>query len=81
MMMLMFLADTVDYGQWKLGKRNDSISFSQQPFINKMGGAVASGVIGAVVILSGIKDASTAADVTPERIVDDLARRRELNLE
>ena len=52
-----------------------------QPFINKMGGAVASGVIGAVVILSGIKDASTAADVTPERIVDDLARRRELNLE
>ncbi len=66
LMMLMFLADSVDYGHWKLGKRNDSISFSIQPFINKMGGAVASGVVSVVVILSGIKDAATPADVTPQ---------------
>lgn len=65
LLMLMFLADSVDYGHWKLGKRNDSITFSLQPFINKIGGAVASGVVGATVILSGIKDARTAADVAP----------------
>lgn len=64
LLMLVFLADTVEYGQWKLGKRNDSITFSVQPLINKMGGAVASGIVGAVVILSGIKDADSAADVT-----------------
>lgn len=64
LLMLMFLADTVEYGHWKLGKRNDSITFSLQPFINKMGGAVATGIVGAIVILSGIKDANTAADVT-----------------
>jgi len=57
LLMLMFLADTVDYGHWKFGKRNDSITFSLQPFINKMGGAIASGVVGATVILSGIKAA------------------------
>jgi melibiose permease/lactose/raffinose/galactose permease len=45
LMMLVFLADTVEYGQWKLGKRNDSITFSVQPFINKMGGAIASGIV------------------------------------
>lgn len=67
-MMLMFLADSVDYGHWKLGKRNDSISFSLQPFINKMGGAIGSGVVGATVIISGIKEATSAADVTPEGI-------------
>ena len=65
LLMLMFLADSVDYGHWKLGKRNDSITFSLQPFINKMGGAISSGVVSAVIIVSGIKEAQTAADVTP----------------
>jgi len=64
LLMLMFLADSVDYGHWKLGKRNDSITFSLQPFINKMGGAISSGVVSAIVIVSGIKDAQSAADVT-----------------
>lgn len=64
LLMLMFLADTVEYGQWKLGKRNESITFSVQPFINKMGGAIASGVVGVVVILSGIADATGPEDVT-----------------
>jgi melibiose permease/lactose/raffinose/galactose permease len=64
LLMLMFLADSVDYGHWKLGKRNDSITFSLQPLINKMGGAVSSGVVSAVIILSGIKEADTAAEVT-----------------
>ena len=66
LLMLMFLADTVEYGQWKLGKRNDSVTFSLQPFINKMGGAIASGVVGTTVILSGISDATSAADVTEQ---------------
>ncbi|NLL41903.1 MAG: sugar transporter [Firmicutes bacterium] len=65
-LMLMFLADTVEYGQWKLGKRNESVTFSLQPFINKIGGAIASGIVGATVIISGINDAITPADVTAE---------------
>lgn len=64
LLMLMFLADTVEYGQWKLGKRNESVTFALQPFINKMGGAIASGIVGATVIISGINEAKTAADVT-----------------
>lgn len=64
LMMLMFLADSVEYGQWKTGKRNDSITFSLQPFINKMGGAIASGIVAVIIILSGIKEADTAAEVT-----------------
>lgn len=63
-LMLMFLADTVEYGQWKLGKRNESVTFSLQPLINKMGGAVSSGIVGATVIVSGINDAQSPADVT-----------------
>lgn len=54
-LMLMFLADTVDYGHWKLGKRNESITFSIQPLINKIGGALATGIVSLTLILSGIK--------------------------
>jgi sugar (glycoside-pentoside-hexuronide) transporter len=69
LLMLMFLADTVEYGQWKLGKRNDSVTFSLQPFINKMGGALASGIVGTTVILSGITDAARPSDVSPEGLM------------
>ena len=54
-LMLMFLADTVEYGQWKLGKRNESVTFSIQPLINKIGGAIATGIVSITLILSGIK--------------------------
>jgi melibiose permease/lactose/raffinose/galactose permease len=57
----MFLADTVEYGQWKLGKRNESITFSIQPLINKIGGALATGIVSLTLLLSGIKiDGGTA---------------------
>jgi len=69
LMMLMFLADSVDYGHWKLGKRNDSITFSLQPLIYKLGGAVGSGIVGAVAIISGINQAETAAEVSPQGIL------------
>ena len=60
-LMLMFLADTVEYGEWKLGKRNESITFSMQPLINKMGGALSTGVVSLTLIFSGIKiDGGTA---------------------
>ena len=64
LLMLMFLTDTVEYGQWKLGHRNESITFSVQPFINKIGGAIANGIVGVTLIISGINAAKTPNDVT-----------------
>ncbi len=61
-LMLMFLADTVEYGHWKLGKRNESITFSVQPFINKIGGALATGIVSLTLIFSGIKIDNGTAD-------------------
>ena len=68
-MMLMFLTDSVEYGEWKFHKRNDSVTFSLQPFINKMGGALASGITGAIVIVSGMSTAQTAADMTTSGVI------------
>jgi melibiose permease/lactose/raffinose/galactose permease len=69
MLMLMFLSDTVEYGQWKLGKRNESITFSIQPFINKIGAAIASGITSATLILTGINSAPTPDDVSGSGIL------------
>lgn len=68
-LMLMFLADTIEYGQWKLGKRNDSVTFSIQPLINKLGAAVATGVVTLTLIVSGINRAESAADVTGQGLL------------
>jgi melibiose permease/lactose/raffinose/galactose permease len=67
--MLMFLADTVEYGQWKLGRRNESITFSVQPFINKIGAALANGIVMATAVFSGINAAATPEEVTPEGLL------------
>lgn len=69
LLMLMFLSDTVEYGQWKLGRRNESITFSVQPFINKIGGAIANGIVGATLIISGINSAPTPDDVTDKGLL------------
>lgn len=69
LMMLMFLADTVEYGFWKSGKRNDSVTFALQPFINKLGGAVSSGIVSATVIISGMKEAQGASDMTSQGLM------------
>jgi len=54
LLMLLFLADAVEYGEWKLGKRNEAASFAVQPFINQFGSAISKGVISFTFIISGI---------------------------
>ena len=54
LLMLLFLADAVEYGEWKLGKRNEAASFAVQPFINQFGGAASKGIVSFTLIISGI---------------------------
>ena len=68
-LMLLFLADTIEYGQWKLGRRNESITFSVQPLINKLGSAIATGVVTLTLIVSGINQAADASEVTAQGLL------------
>ena len=61
-LMRMVLADTVEYGQWKLGKRNEAVTFSIQPLVNKIGGALSTGLVSLPLIISGIKVDETVAE-------------------
>ena len=64
-LMLVFITDCIEYGQWKLGRRNGAVTFALQPFVNKVGGALATAIVGVTVILTGINRAATPDDVTP----------------
>lgn len=64
LLMLVFLADTIEYGQWKLGRRNASITFAVQPFINKIGNAIGTFVVSVTLVVSGINEAAKPEDVT-----------------
>ena len=65
LLMLVFLTDTIEYGQWKLGRRNVAVTFALQPFINKVGAALATQIVSVAVIISGVNRAVTPDDVTP----------------
>ena len=76
LLMLLFLADAVEYGEWKLGKRNESVSFAVQPFINKLGGAMGTGVVTLTLIVSGINPISkkiTEIEAAMENMTDPAA--------
>lgn len=66
LLMLMFISDTVEYGELKLGRRNDSITLSIQPLINKMGAAISTGFVAQVLIHTGVNKATSAADITAQ---------------
>ena len=73
LLMLLFLADAVEYGEWKLGKRNEAASFAVQPFINQFGGAASKGVVSFTLIISGINMIANAAGADPDRAAEIIA--------
>lgn len=68
-LMLVFITDCIEYGHWKLGRRNAAVTFALQPFINKVGAALATQIVSVVVILSGINSAATPDAVTGEGLL------------
>ena len=69
LLMLVFITDTIDYGHWKLGRRNVAVTFALQPFINKVGAAIAAAVVGITAIVSGINEADEFGDVDAQGLL------------
>jgi melibiose permease/lactose/raffinose/galactose permease len=57
LLMLVFLTDTIEYGQWKLGRRNGAVTFALQPFINKVGAALSTQVVAVAIVVAGVDPA------------------------
>ena len=50
---LMTITDSVEYGQLKNGTRNESVTLSVRPLLDKVAGAIANSVVGLAAVHSG----------------------------
>jgi melibiose permease/lactose/raffinose/galactose permease len=53
-LVLVMLADTIEYGQWKIGTRNESVIFAINPFVTKMATAIQTLVLTQTLTRSGL---------------------------
>jgi len=68
-LVLVMLADTIEYGQWKLGTRNESIVFAINPFVTKLATSVQVFVVSITLAMSGLN----------EGVINPLTTARRLN--
>ena len=65
LIILMTITDSVEYGQLKLGHRDESLTLSIRPLVDKFGGAISNGVVGQVAVIAGMTAGATASSITP----------------
>lgn len=70
LVVLMTITDSVEYGQLKLGHRDEAVCLCIRPLCDKLFGALASGVIGLTAIWTGMTGSATAADITSSGVFD-----------
>lgn len=64
LVVLMTITDTVEYGQLKLGHRDEALVLCVRPLVDKLSGAITSGVIGLTAIAVGMTGKATAASIS-----------------
>jgi lactose/raffinose/galactose permease len=55
---LMTITDSVEYGQWKNGVRNEAVTLAMRPLLDKIAGAFSNGIYGFVAIAAGMTGAT-----------------------
>lgn len=65
---MMIAIDSIEYEQLKHGIRNEAVTVSVHGSLDKIAGALSSGIVGIIVIISGMGSASQAANLTARNI-------------
>ena len=69
LVILMTITDSIEYGQLKLGHRDESLTLSVRPLLDKLGGAIAGWCIGPIAILSHMTSGYTYKTITAHNIL------------
>ena len=65
---ILSLTDSIEYGQLKNGKRNEAVTLSVRPMLDKIAGACSNGIVGFVAVAAGMIGNATAADMNASNI-------------
>ena len=68
LVVLMTITDCVEYGQLKLGHRDEALVLCVRPLIDKLSGAITSAMVGFTAIWVGMVSGATADSITPDNL-------------
>lgn len=69
LVVLMTITDSVEYGQLKLGHRDEAVCLCVRPLVDKFAGAVSSGIIGLAAIWVGMTGGASATGLTADNMM------------
>ena len=69
LIVLMTITDSVEYGQLKLGHRDEAVCLCVRPLVDKFAGAVSSGIIGLAAIWVGMTGGASASGLTADNMM------------
>lgn len=64
LVVLMIISDSVEYGQWKTGHRDESLTLSVRPLIDKLGGAMSNWLVSTIAVAAGMTTGASASTIT-----------------
>ena len=69
LVVLMTITDSVEYGQLKLGHRDEAVCLCVRPLVDKFAGAISSGIIGLAAIWVGMTGGASATGLTADNMM------------
>ena len=64
LVVFMIISDSVEYGQWKLGHRDESLTLSVRPLVDKLGGAMSNWLVSTFAVAAGMTTGASASTIT-----------------
>lgn len=58
------ISDCVEYGQLKMGTRNESVTLTVRPLIDKLAGSFSTAIVSFAAVAAGMTGSATAADIS-----------------
>ncbi|CAH0415864.1 Lactose permease [Periweissella fabaria] len=65
---LLTITDSVEYGQLKNGVRNEAVTLSIRPLLDKIAGALSNGIVGFIAVAAGMSGTATYHDITAANV-------------
>ena len=65
---ILSLTDSIEYGQLKNGRRNEAVTLSVRPMLDKIAGAMSNGITGFIAVAAGMTGSATAKNMTSANI-------------
>ena len=62
------LTDAIEYGQLRNGIRNEAVTLSIRPLLDKISGAFSNGIVGFIAVAAGMTGSATAKDMSAGNI-------------